>query len=110
MKPPLELVKALLSNPTNIEHVRGLTKDVTYVSLNFDNPDLYKVPPWAGANRGLQSIVDAFNSMGRVWETKTFKTGCVIANEHGVVRKLHVQSARAREGNYLSLCPRESYG
>jgi hypothetical protein len=84
MKPPLELVQALLSNPSNIEHVRGLTKDVTYVSLNFDNPDLYKVPPWAGANRGLQSIVDAFNSMGRVWETKTFKTGCVIANEHGV--------------------------
>jgi hypothetical protein len=36
MKTPLELVQTLLSNPTDIEHVRRLTtEDVTYVSLNF---------------------------------------------------------------------------
>jgi hypothetical protein len=35
MKTPLELVQTLLSNPTNLEHVRSLTTDdVTYVSLN----------------------------------------------------------------------------
>jgi uncharacterized protein len=46
METPLELVQTLLSNPTNIEHVRGLTtEDVTYVSLNFDNPELHKVGP-----------------------------------------------------------------
>jgi hypothetical protein len=45
MKTPLELVQSLLSNPTNIEHVRGLTtEDVTYVSLNFDIPELRKAP------------------------------------------------------------------
>lgn len=85
MTTPLELVQSLLSNPTNIEHVRGLTiADVTYVSLNFDNPELHKVLPWAGTNRGPQSIVDAFNGMGRVWETKAFEVRDVIANEQSV--------------------------
>jgi hypothetical protein len=85
MKIPLELVQALLSNPTNIEHVRSLTtEDVIYVSLNFDNPELHKVLPWAGTNRGPQSIVDAFNGIGRVWETKAFEVRDVIANEQSV--------------------------
>jgi uncharacterized protein len=85
MKIPLELVQALLSNPTNIQHVRSLTtEDVIYVSLNFDNPELHKVLPWAGTNRGPQSIVDAFNGIGRVWETKAFEVRDVIANEQSV--------------------------
>ena len=83
MKTPLELVQTLISNPTNIEHVRGLTtEDVTYVSLTFDNPELHKVLPWAGTNRGPQSIVDAFNGMGRVWETIAFEIRDVIADDH----------------------------
>src|SRR5579863_3483615 len=85
MKTPLELVQTLISNPTNIAHVRSLTTDeVTYVSLNFDNPELHKVMPWAGTNRGPQSIVDAFNGMARVWETKAFEVRDVIANETAV--------------------------
>jgi ketosteroid isomerase-like protein len=85
MTTPLELLQTLLSNPTDIEHVRGLTtEDVTYVSLNFDNPELHKVLPWAGTNRSPQSIVDAFNGMGRVWETKAFEIRDVIADEQGV--------------------------
>jgi uncharacterized protein len=85
MKTPLELVQALLSNPTNLEHVRSFTtEDVTYVSLNFNNPELRQVLPWAGTNRGPSSIVDAFNGMGRVWETKAFEVKDVITNEHSV--------------------------
>jgi ketosteroid isomerase-like protein len=85
VKTPLELLQTLLSNPTNIEHVRGLTtEDVTYVSLNFNNPELHKVLPWTGINRGPQSIVDVFNGIGRVWETKAFEVKDVIANEHSV--------------------------
>ena len=53
MTTPLELVQALLKNPTNLEHVRSLTTDdVVYVSLNFENPELHKVMPWTGSNRG----------------------------------------------------------
>ena len=85
MKTPLELVQTLLSNPTNLEHVRSLTTDdVTYVSLNFNNPELHKVLPWTGTNRGPQSIVNVFNGVGQVWETKAFEVKDVIANEHSV--------------------------
>jgi ketosteroid isomerase-like protein len=82
---PLELLQSLISNPTSIEHVRSLTTaDVTYVSLNFDNLELHKVMPWTGTNHGPQSIVDAFNGMARVWETKAFEVRDVIANEQSV--------------------------
>lgn len=85
MNTALQLLQSLLSNPTNIEHVRGLTtEDVIYVSLNFDNPELHKVLPWAGTNHGPQSIVDAFNGIGRVWETKAFEVRDVVANEQSV--------------------------
>jgi ketosteroid isomerase-like protein len=85
MKTPLELLQSLIANPTNIEHVRGLTtEDVTYVSLNFDNPELHKVMPWAGTNRGPQSIVDTFNGIGRVWETKAFEVRDVFTNPNSV--------------------------
>jgi ketosteroid isomerase-like protein len=85
MKTPLELLQSLISNPTNIEHVRGLTtEDVTYVSLNFDNPELHKVMPWAGTNRGPQRIVDTFNGIGRVWEIKAFEVRDVLTNQNSV--------------------------
>ena len=85
MKTPLELLQALLANPTSIDNVRSLTtEDVTYVSLNFDNPELHKVLPWTGTNRGAQSIVDAFNGIGRVWETKAFEVRDVLVNERSV--------------------------
>ena len=85
MKTPLELLQSLISNPTIIEHVRGLTtEDVTYVSLNFDNPELHKVMPWAGTNRGPQSIVDTFNGIARVWETKAFEVRDVFTNQNSV--------------------------
>ncbi len=82
---PLELTQTLISDPTNLENVHSLTTDdVTYVSLNFDNPELHTVMPWAGTNRGPQSIVDAFSGMHRVWETKAFEVRDVIANENAV--------------------------
>ena len=49
-----------------------------------DNPELHKVLPWTGTNRGPQRIVDVFNDIGRVWETKAFEIRDVVANEHSV--------------------------
>ena len=85
MPSPPELVQTLLSNPTSLDNVRSVTSDdVTYVSLNFDNPELHKVMPWAGTNRGAQSIVDAFNGIGKVWETMAFEVRDVVANDSSV--------------------------
>ena len=38
-KSPVEVVKAILANPTDLASVRELVApDATYVSLNYENP------------------------------------------------------------------------
>ena len=40
MLSPTEILSAILDKPTDIDHVRSLvTPDITYVSLNYSNPD-----------------------------------------------------------------------
>jgi len=69
-----EVVAAILKNPTDIENVRSLVAgDVTYVSLNYENPDLKRIMPWAGTSRGAESIVKTFVDVGRFWDIQAFK-------------------------------------
>ncbi len=71
---PLEVINAILANPKDIENVRSLTtKSVTYVSLNYNNPDLKKIMPWCGTSYGPESIVKTFSDVGRFWKVKSFK-------------------------------------
>ena len=43
---PKETVQALLNDIRNPKTVRDLcVQDVTYVSLNYSNPDLHKIMP-----------------------------------------------------------------
>src|ERR1700740_1686247 len=66
---PTEILASILRNPTDLEHVRSLvTDDVTYVSLNYDNPDLHRIMPWAGTGRGAERIVQTFVDVERFWE------------------------------------------
>jgi uncharacterized protein len=70
----MEVVAAILKNPTDIENVRSLVAgDVTYVSLNYENPDLKRIMPWAGTSRGAESIVKTFVDVGRFWDIQAFK-------------------------------------
>jgi hypothetical protein len=69
-----EVLAAILDNPTDIEYVRSLTTDdVTYVSLNHDNPDLHRIMPWCGTSRGPESIVKTFVDVARYWEKQSFE-------------------------------------
>jgi ketosteroid isomerase-like protein len=69
-----QALQALLANPRDLDNVtRVTTPDVTYVSLNEDNQELKGYLPWTGTNKGPQSIVRAFEGIGRVWETKAFE-------------------------------------
>jgi len=69
-----EVVAAILKNPTDIENVRSLVAgDVTYVSLNYENPDLKRIMPWAATSRGAESIVKTFVDVGRFWDIQAFK-------------------------------------
>ena len=74
MLSPTEVLSSILKNPTDIEHVRSLVApDVTYVSLNYDNPDLKKIMPWAGTSRGPESIVKTFVDVNRYWKVQSFE-------------------------------------
>jgi ketosteroid isomerase-like protein len=79
---PAQVLQTLLANPLDLANVRSVTNpDVTYVSLNEDNPELKRYLPWTGTNRGPESIVRTFEGIGRAWETKAFEVRDVI--EHG---------------------------
>ena len=68
------VLQQLLQNTTNIQVLRQLmTPDATYVSLNFDNPELKKVMPWAGTHKGPQALPEVFGAIQRFWKTLDFK-------------------------------------
>jgi uncharacterized protein len=82
MLSPTEVLSSILKNPTDIEHVRSLVApDVTYVSLNYDNPDLKKIMPWCGTSRGPESIVKTFLDVSRYWEVQSFETEALFGSE-----------------------------
>lgn len=68
------VLQELLQNTTNLKVLRELmTPDATYVSLNFDNPELKKVMPWAGTHKGPQELLEVFTAIRRFWKTLDFK-------------------------------------
>jgi len=82
MLSPTEVLSSILANPKDLEHVRSLvTPDVTYVSLNYDNPDLKKIMPWAGTSHGPESIVRTFIDVGRYWKVESFEPQAVFGSD-----------------------------
>ena len=68
------VLQKVLQNTTNLEVLKQLmTPDVTYVSLNFDNPELKKIEPWTGTHKGPQSLCEVFRAIQRFWKTLDFK-------------------------------------
>ena len=82
---PAQLIQTLLANPSDLANVRSVTTpDVTYVSLNEDNPELKRYLPWTGTNKGPEAIVRAFEGIGRAWETKAFEVRDVMVQDDKV--------------------------
>jgi hypothetical protein len=70
----LEVMTAILADPRNIDSVRSLAApDVTYVSLNYDDPDLKRVMPWCGTSVGPEAIVKTFIDVARYWTVDDFQ-------------------------------------
>jgi uncharacterized protein len=82
LRTPKSVLKAILADPTNLETVSGLVSpDATYVSLNFSNPDLKRVMPWAGTSRGPAAIVQTFVDVRRFWVTELFEEIALFGDE-----------------------------
>jgi len=68
------VLQRLLQNTTNLKVLQQLmTPDATYVSLNFANPELKKIEPWAGTHKGPQALSNVFAAIQRFWKTLDFK-------------------------------------
>ena len=71
-----EVIQTILNDPTNPEVVHRLVApDATYVSLNFDNPDLRRIMPWAGTRTGPEAVLDTYTQVNRFWSSEAFEIG-----------------------------------
>jgi hypothetical protein len=76
---PSEVLTRVLKAPTDIDNVRSLvTDDVIYVSLNYDNPELKRVMPWAGTSRGPDAIVRTFVDVARYCKAQAFEIEALL--------------------------------
>jgi uncharacterized protein len=85
MPKPKEIVQALLEgihDPTVVKEL--CTPDVTYVSLNYSNPDLRKVMPWCGTGQGVDAIVKTFHDVAEFWTVDSFTPEDIFGEGHKV--------------------------
>lgn len=81
---PLAVLQTILSNPTDLDFVKQYTTDdFTYVSLNFKNPELKQVMPWAGTNEGTEGLVQTFIDVNRYWTVNDFQIQDSFENKDG---------------------------
>ena len=70
---PKAIVTKLLEGIRDPKIVKDLcARDVTYVSLNYSNPDLHKIMPWCGTGHGVDAIIKTFNDVGYFWKVDSF--------------------------------------
>jgi ketosteroid isomerase-like protein len=82
---PKEVVQALLKDIGNPETVRDLcVQDVTYVSLNYSNPDLRKIMPWCGAGHGVDAISKTFHDVAEYWRIDSFTPEAICGEDENV--------------------------
>ena len=101
------VLQQLLQNTSNLKVLQQLmTPDATYVSLNFDNPELKKIEPWTGTHKGPKALSEVFAAIQRFWKTLDFKvTDTIEQGSRRPLRLLYLQIERDREGNHISLWP-----
>lgn len=63
---------------------RVVAPDATYVSLNYDNPDLKRIMPWAGTSKGPQAFLDNLRMMFTRWENQAFNVTAMFGSEENV--------------------------
>jgi uncharacterized protein len=74
---PVDVVQEFLANtaPDKVDAAarRLVADDATYVSLNFDNPELKKIEPWTGTGKGPQAFSNTFTRVAKYWKIEDFK-------------------------------------
>lgn len=73
---PPDVVNDFLQNtaPDKVEAAarRLVADDATYISLNFENPELKRILPWTGTSKGQQALINTFTDIAKVWKIEEF--------------------------------------
>ncbi|AUZ05061.1 hypothetical protein ADP71_14590 [Vitreoscilla sp. C1] len=84
-KAPKDVVLAFLLNSSKELVQNGaeqmVAEDATYVSLNFNSPELKQIEPWAGTSTGRQIYIDTFSNVGTYWRVDDFQVSDMIAED-----------------------------
>src|SRR5207245_1913721 len=103
---PAQVIQTLLANPRDLANVKSVTTpDVTYVSLNEDNPELKRYLPWTGTNQGPESHRPHLrrNWAGVGDEGLRGPRGHRTGRQGRDVRLVYVSGAPVRPGNHFAL-------
>ena len=86
MKTPKEIISLFLANTTNPDVIESVVDPkVTYISLNFDNPDLQKIMPWAGTHHeGAKDFIDTFAGFNEFWTIQNFEVQDIFSEDEKV--------------------------
>ena len=52
---------------------RLVAEDATYISLNFDNPELKRILPWTGTSTGPEAFINTFAGVAAYWTIEAFE-------------------------------------
>ena len=79
---PTDVIKELLENtaPEKVEAaaLRLVSDDATYISLNFDNPELKRILPWTGTSKGPRGLSDTFRRVAQFWTIEDFSVASLF--------------------------------
>ena len=82
---PKEIVQMFLRSVRDPAVVKELcAPDVTYVSLNYSNPDLHKIMPWCGTSHGADAIIKTFHDVAKFWVVDSFTPEEILAEAGNV--------------------------
>ena len=84
---PSEVVQMLLANTMNAGVLNDIVApDATYVSLNYSNPSLKKILPYAGTHEksGPQAIIDTFTTVNTIWANEAFEVQALFGSGEDV--------------------------
>lgn len=75
MKTSIETIELFLANTTDPDIIKSVVDpNATYISLNFNNPELQKILPWAGThNEGAKGFIDTFAGVNEFWTIQDFE-------------------------------------
>ncbi|KAI4268988.1 MAG: hypothetical protein LQ337_007537 [Flavoplaca oasis] len=73
---PTEIVRSVLANTSSLSTLETLVAPhATYISLNYNNPSLQKILPFAGShpNEGPLAIYNTFATVHKIWSQEKFE-------------------------------------